>query len=232
MRWSVDWQRSQQSFTCHPHCSYCLPNNPLPTHGKKYPPRNWSLVPKRMGTFDLEWASLRLRFVWNVVKSSSCLCRSFTYTKHSNMNIRWHVLFIIIPRWFSGEESSCLCRRHHSQGFDPWVGKIPWRRSWQPTPVSLPGESQGPRSLVGYSPWGCKELDRTEHALTLILSLEDANSLSEPSTLTARLQCEHQLSLSGQAGRNVFRWRCRDSLLDLVDLFLNICGAETGESVL
>ena len=85
---------------------------------------------------------------------------------------------------------------------------------------------------MGYSPWGCKELDRTEHALTLILSLEDANSLSEPSTLTARLQCEHQLSLSGQAGRNVFRWRCRDSLLDLVDLFLNICGAETGESVL
>ena len=38
--------------------------------------------------------------------------------------------------------------------FDPWVGKIPWKRKWQPTPVFLPGESQGQRSLAGYSPWG------------------------------------------------------------------------------
>ena len=41
--------------------------------------------------------------------------------------------------------------------FDPWVGKIPWRRAWQPTPVFLPGESHGQRSLVGYSPCGHKE---------------------------------------------------------------------------
>ena len=47
-------------------------------------------------------------------------------------------------------------------GFDPWVGKIPWRRKWQPTPALLPGESRGWRSLVGYSPWGCKESDTTE----------------------------------------------------------------------
>ena len=39
---------------------------------------------------------------------------------------------------------------------------IPWRRKWQPTPVFLPGESHGGRSLVGYSPWGCKESDTTE----------------------------------------------------------------------
>ena len=38
-------------------------------------------------------------------------------------------------------------------GFDLWVGKIPWRRAWQPTPVFLPGEPHGQRSLVGYSPW-------------------------------------------------------------------------------
>ena len=55
---------------------------------------------------------------------------------------------------------SCLqCGR---PGFDPWVGKIPWRRKWQPTPVFLPGESHGQRSLVGYSPQGLKELDTTE----------------------------------------------------------------------
>ena len=46
--------------------------------------------------------------------------------------------------------------------FDPWVGKIPWRRKWQPTPVLLPGKSHGQRSLVGYSPWGHKESDITE----------------------------------------------------------------------
>ena len=44
----------------------------------------------------------------------------------------------------------------------PWVGKIPWKRAWQPTPVSLPGESHGQRSLAGCSPWGQKESDTIE----------------------------------------------------------------------
>ena len=44
---------------------------------------------------------------------------------------------------------------------NPWVMKIPWRRKWQPTPVFLAGKSHGQRSLEGYSPWGCKELDAT-----------------------------------------------------------------------
>ena len=59
----------------------------------------------------------------------------------------------------------------------PWNGKIPWRRAQQPTPVFLPGESHRQRSLVGYSPWGCKELDTTER---LILSLA-MQVLHEPS---------------------------------------------------
>ena len=46
--------------------------------------------------------------------------------------------------------------------FDLKIGKIPWRRKWQPTPVSLPGKSHGLRSLAGYSPWGGKELDATK----------------------------------------------------------------------
>ena len=49
------------------------------------------------------------------------------------------------------------------RGFDPWVRKIPWRKAWQPTAVLLPGESQGQRSLEGYSPQGHKESDMTEH---------------------------------------------------------------------
>ena len=52
--------------------------------------------------------------------------------------------------------SACPCRRHRRRGFDPWVGKIPWSRKWQPTPVFLPGNLYGQRSLAGYSPWGCR----------------------------------------------------------------------------
>ena len=47
-------------------------------------------------------------------------------------------------------------------GLGSWVGKKPWRRAWQPTPVFLPGESHGQRSLEGYRPVGCQELDMTE----------------------------------------------------------------------
>ena len=47
-------------------------------------------------------------------------------------------------------------------GLNPWVRKIPWRREWLPSPVFLPGEFHGQRSLAGYSPWGQKELDVTE----------------------------------------------------------------------
>ena len=54
------------------------------------------------------------------------------------------------------------CLSHQEPGFNSWVRKIPWRRKWQPTPVFLPGKSHGWRNLVGYSPWGHKELDTTE----------------------------------------------------------------------
>ena len=53
------------------------------------------------------------------------------------------------------KESTCQCRRC---GFDPWVGKIPWRKKWQPTPVFLPGQSHEQRSLEGYSPQDGKRI--------------------------------------------------------------------------
>ena len=53
---------------------------------------------------------------------------------------------------------------------ETWVGKIPWRREWHPTPVFLPGEFHEQRSLVGYSPWGLRESDTTERlTLTFIV---------------------------------------------------------------
>ena len=69
----------------------------------------------------------------------------------------------------SGKGPACQSRRHKRHGFNTWVGKIPCRRAWQPTPVFLPGESHGQKILVGYSPLGHKELDTTEmtqHART------------------------------------------------------------------
>ena len=61
------------------------------------------------------------------------------------------------PGGTSGKKPACQCRRQKRPRFDPWVGKIYWRWAWQPTPVFLPGESHGQRSLMGYSPWAGKE---------------------------------------------------------------------------
>ena len=57
-----------------------------------------------------------------------------------------------------GKESACQCGKQKRRGLDPWVGKVPWRSAWQPTPVFLPGEPHGQRSLAGYSPQGCKRI--------------------------------------------------------------------------
>ena len=60
-----------------------------------------------------------------------------------------------LPWWLGGKDPTCQCRRC---GFDPWVGKISWRRKWQPTPVFIPGKSHVQRRLVCYSPWGHKRV--------------------------------------------------------------------------
>ena len=56
------------------------------------------------------------------------------------------------PGGTSGKEPTCQCRRYKRCEFNPWVGKIPWHREWQPTLGFLPGKFRGQRSLVGYSP--------------------------------------------------------------------------------
>ena len=59
-----------------------------------------------------------------------------------------------LPWWLRWQRICLQCKRSR---FDSWVGKNPWRRKWQPTPIFLPGELHRQRSLVGYSPWGHKE---------------------------------------------------------------------------
>ena len=78
------------------------------------------------------------------------------YILHINPLQSYHLQ--ILP----GSDGKSICLQWGRPRFDPWVGKIPWRRKWQPTPVLLPGKSHGQRSMVGYSPWGHKESDTTE----------------------------------------------------------------------
>ena len=93
-----------------------------------------------------------------------------------------------LPWWLSGKESSYQCRRC---GFDPWVGKIPWRRKWQPTPVFLPGKSLGQRSLRGYSQGveksqKCKGVQRSQTWQTAIETYIRTVSNLSPSFLARR----------------------------------------------
>ena len=71
------------------------------------------------------------------------------------------------PGGTSGKEPACQCRRRKRCEFDSWVGKIPWRRKWQPTSLFLPGESHGQKNLVGYSPWGRKRVGHNWSDLAL-----------------------------------------------------------------
>ena len=102
------------------------------------------------------------------------------------------------PGGIAGKESACQRRRSKRGGFDPWVRKILWRRKRQPTPVVLPEEPHGQRSLAGYSPWGHKELDMTERGMhawkhqhcTLAVGLTQVSSFSHscPVDIFAHLQ--------------------------------------------
>ena len=67
------------------------------------------------------------------------------------------------PGGSADKKPACQCRDHTRLEFDLWVGEIPWRKKWQPTSVFLPGKVHRQKSLAGYSPWGLKEPNMTEH---------------------------------------------------------------------
>ena len=83
-------------------------------------------------------------------KNSSIYLTLFIVVRAINCSI-WEA--VGFPGGTIGKEPTCQYRRHKrpSRGFDPWVGKIPWRRAWQPTLVFVPGESHEQRSLFGFS---------------------------------------------------------------------------------
>ena len=79
--------------------------------------------------------------------------------------------------WLRGSRIHLQSRRPRFR-FHPWVGKIPWRRGCLPTPVFLPGESHGQRSLAGYSPGGCRELVTTEWLSTHRIKTQQLEEIS------------------------------------------------------
>ena len=155
---------------------------------ERYPPRTWPLKASQPLCLPAEkngnlfWLRQKMYQWW--------LPGSFCQPHCQNSRSTWPEQ--CSPRGFpsgaSGKEPACQCRR---RGFDPWVGRILWRRTWQPTPVLLPGESHGQRSLVGCRPWGHKETRvkrLSTHACTTFpcaLSLESnpgmhCNSIGSP----------------------------------------------------
>ena len=83
------------------------------------------------------------------------VCQRSHFQKQSQYGLSWPILWAsLVAQWLS------ICMQYTKLRFDPWVGKIPWRREWQPTPAFLPGKSHGQRSLAGYSPWVAKSQTR------------------------------------------------------------------------
>ena len=114
------------------------------------------IVPYLVGKYNLYswcsnfWMSHHLSKCENQYSRGSCsvklLCQK---TSQENSAIRERLGF---PGGTSGKEPACQCRRHQRRGFNPWARTIPWKRALQSTPVFLPGEPHGQRSLAGYSP--------------------------------------------------------------------------------
>ena len=133
-------------------------------HGTQGQGKHWVLVKgHKIGVRgkpepDLDWVGFFFFFLIGVLMGEA------RYSRVSSLGLAcWNNLegFTIgVSQVFPGgsdvKASACNGR---DPGFDPWFGKIPWRRKWQPTPVLLPGKSHGQRSMVGYIPWSCKESD-------------------------------------------------------------------------
>ena len=111
---------------------------------------------------DTKWKRIRSNHLEYVLKKINKLLHAleFQRIKHQNFDFfRLDSILVGLPRWLSGKEFGCHCRRCR---FNPCVGKIPWKGKWLPTPVFLPGKTHGERSLAGYTPQGFKESDTTE----------------------------------------------------------------------
>ena len=116
---------------------------------------------------------LRIRYHGKITMLKERSNTFFSLKKGTIFRVRKLTMFGHTPttKYFPvGSDSKRSAYNVGDPEFNPWIGKISWRRKWQPTPVFLPGKSHG-RSLVGYSPWDRKESDTTERPLSFFISL-------------------------------------------------------------
>ena len=143
-----------------------------------------------------------------------------------------------MPGGSVGKEPACQCRRPR---FGPWVGKLPWRKKWQPTPVFLLGEPHGQRSLAGCSPWGHKEWDTTLllnrrrqwHPTPVLLPGKSHGQRSlvgcspwgcQESDTTERLHFHFSLSCIGEGNGNPLQCSCLENPRDGVAWWAAVYG--------
>ena len=119
----------------------------------------WNVVEKKTGKYTMD--NIQKSSFWFfilILLAKTCeICGLYTHLCTLICVCMWAsqvALVVKNPLANAGRRRGCI--------FHPWVKKIPWRREWQPTPVFLPGESHGQRSLAGCSPWGRTESDTAQ----------------------------------------------------------------------
>ena len=137
MVFTIPWHESATGVHVSPHSNLPPTSLPIPSHGLS-----------QCTSFKRPVSCMELRLV--------------IYFTDGNINVS--VLFsqIMSLSLLLSRYKVVICLQWGRPGFNPRVGKIPWRRKWQATPVLLPGKFHGSRSMVGYSPWNHKELHTTE----------------------------------------------------------------------
>ena len=121
--------------------------------------QRWSAFRRRPGWGELLWRHESTSQMPPGYSHSAYRRISQTLVTHISLRHIDISYLLGFPHSSDSRESACNAG---DPGSLPWVGKIPWRREWEPTPVFLPEESHGLKSLTGYSPWGHKESDMTE----------------------------------------------------------------------
>ena len=129
--------------------------------------------------------------------------------------MKWGCLPTLWPAFKSSPRSVfvwlSVCLQCGRPRFDPWVGKILWRRKWQPTPVFLPGKSHG-WSLVGYSPWGRKESGTTEWLH--FTSLQRLTTVQGDSSVAQTVKNQEDSGSgrsSGEGNGNLLQYSCLEN---------------------
>ena len=135
-----------------------------------------------------------------------------------------------LPRWFSGKESACQCRRCKRWEFDPWVGKTPGVGNGKHTPVILPGEFLGQRSLAGYSPWGRRirhdwAAAAAAKSLQSCLTLCDPIDSSPPGSPVPGILQARTLEWVAISFSNARKWKVKVKSLNRVLLLVTPCSA-------